>query len=370
MKKSIYSVLLLSIMSLAVPPSATASVLIPGPKSPRSGDRLTVENLKDFVLEISEGSFLLDLSDADISAPYSFCYLGVSDKRFSGESPYSRIYIEEAGDTLLHSGYENGMASVLFSAPVIWYWEGIQVGDSITGSYRGSGSFCSRLHLDQEGVFVTKMPAEGLVVLPSGDSLRHVQMVVTTRSIFTECSPIDTLCMHESDVMQRLSAMTGKDCRFYAPGYRYPIVELSELSVGGTDKPRHRSAIFCSPSSQEELAYDEENETIRGMLFQSRYGASGSVSEGSEQDAESRPYRVLQDDTAHRLTVTYDLPEAATVSALLCNSRGMVYQSVTQHHDAGIGYTLTLSYAGLHHGQYAVRLSIGEETFMEMFNVK
>lgn len=369
MKKSFYCALLVSIMSLAVPPSAAASVNAPGPKTPRAGDRLRMETLKDFVLDISEGFFLLDLSEAEFSNPSSFDYLGVSDKRLAGEGPYSRIYIEEAGDTSYYCGYEDGKTSVLFSTPVARYWEGIHVGDSITGSYAGLGSFCNRLHLVQEGTYVTKMPAEGIIVLPSSDTLRHVQMVVTTRRAATASSPIDTLSVYDSDIIQHLSAMTEKVSRFFAPGYRYPIVEISELILEGTDIPLRKSAFFCSPYSQEELAYDEENEAVREMLFLSRRGASGAVLGDNAQDEGIRPYHILQDDAASRLTVTYDLTEASTVRALLCNSHGMVYQSVTQHHDAGSGYTLTLSYAGLYHGQYAVRLSIGEETFMEIFNV-
>ena len=354
-------------MSLALPSSAVSATTAPGPKTPRTDDRLRIEPLKDVAFEISEDSFLLDLTGANLSAPFFSEILGVSDTRLAVESPNSRIYIEEAGDTLLYGGNENGKTSVLFSMPVIWYWDGIHTGDSIAGSYSGSGSYCNRLRLNQEGTFVTKMEAEGVVVLPDGDSLRHVQMVATTRRIATSSFPTDTLSDCDSDLIQHLSAMTEKTCRFYAPGYRYPIVELSELYKEGNDKPRNQSALFCSPFSQEELAYDEENEAIREALSRICHTPSGP--EGSGQDEGRRPYCIVQDDAASRMTVTYDLPEASVVRALLCNSHGMVFQSVTEHHGAGSGYTLTLSYAGLHHGQYAVRLTFGSDVFMETFNL-
>ena len=72
--------------------------------------------------------------------------------------------------------------------------------------------------------------------------------------------------------------------------------------------------------------------------------------------------------TRPRPTITYDLDSSASLRAVLASTMGVVYRSAEQTHEAGTGYSLTLSYSGLPHGQYVVFISAGGITHTAKFN--
>ena len=66
-------------------------------------------------------------------------------------------------------------------------------GDSISGYFSGTGRYCDKLFLRRYGTYLTKADATGSLVLPEGDTLRHVLRLHTERLVGTELTPIDTL---------------------------------------------------------------------------------------------------------------------------------------------------------------------------------
>ena len=69
------------------------------------------------------------------------------------------------------------------------------------------------------------------------------------------------------------------------------------------------------------------------------------------------------------LTLHLTLSGPACVSLLLSDASGITWRSASQAFDNGGDKLLTVSYAGLPHGQYAVRISCGTDTFTEKFSV-
>ena len=340
---------------------------------PRHGDVLQVQTVSGIQVDSNQGGFLLNLSDMkETGLQFRVSFSGVSSTDLSCETPLHRSTLGMCGDTLFLHGLADGKTTVVYDHPIVWLSDALLAGDSLVGSFHGRGTFCDRLQVEQEGTLVSRAQTDGALILPSGDTLRNVLMVVTNCHFSTACLPTDSISfpMHNwlSEESQHLSDMTVSTSRFYARGYRYPLVEISEWYPTGIASSLRSSAMYCPPTMQEELAFDEENETLRSLLRQEPQDPFRESPSDSENG--NRPYSFLQDDVARCLTFTYDLGEPATVHALLCNTEGMVYRSATQHHETGRGYMLTLNYSGLHHGQYVVRFSLGSETFMETFQIR
>ena len=249
-------------------------------------------------------------------------------------------------------------------------------GDSIMGIYGGTGSYGDKLFVREYGSYHTKMDATGCIILPDGDTLRHVSRVVTDRLVYAEVALSDSMqmvygdsipvytedsirCHIATDVpMQRV-----REERWYAAGYRYPILERVVCRAASDGNIISRSVLYYPPSAQEaQLPYDEENEAIRNLIARGEYHDEIDSDANAPDRSEAEPvihYTLIQNAEARTVTISYDLDASATVRCVLADSKGVVYRTAEQTNAAGTGYSLPLSYSGLPHGQYVVYISAG-----------
>lgn len=254
-------------------------------------------------------------------------------------------------------------------------------GDSIMGIYGGTGSYGDKLFVREYGNYVTHMDATGSIILPDGDTLRHVSRVVTDRQVYAEVALSDSMQMVYGDsipiydrdsinchMMADVPQQRVREYRWYAAGYRYPILETIECRNATDDQLVSRATLYYPPSAQEnQLAYDEENQMIRNLIARGEYQKEGDT--GSDSNTESIiHYTFSQNQEAGTVTISYSLDATATVRFVLASAMGMVYQTVEQTNAEGAGYSVTLNYNGLPRGQYVVYISAGGQTQAIKFN--
>jgi hypothetical protein len=254
-------------------------------------------------------------------------------------------------------------------------------GDSIMGIYGGTGSYGDKLFVREYGNYVTRMDATGSIILPDGDTLRHVSRVVTDRLVYAEVALSDSMQMVYGDsipiydrdsinchMMADVPQQRVREYRWYAAGYRYPILETIECRNATDDQLVSRATLYYPPSAQEnQLAYDEENQMIRNLIARGEYQKEGDT--GSDSNTESIiHYTFSQNQEAGTVTISYSLDATATVRFVLASAMGMVYQTVEQTNAEGAGYSVTLNYHGLPRGQYVVYISAGGQTQAIKFN--
>ena len=260
-------------------------------------------------------------------------------------------------------------------------------GDSIMGIYGGTGSYGDKLFVREYGNYVTRMDATGSIILPDGDTLRHVSRQTTDRWVYADIALADSLqmvygdsipvytedsirCHIATDVpMQRV-----REERWYAAGYRYPILERVVCRAASDGNIISRSVLYYPPSAQEaQLPYDEENEAIRNLIARGEYHDETDSDANAPDSSEAEPvihYTLIQNAEARTVTISYDLDASATVRCVLADSKGIVYRTAEQTNAAGTGYSLALSYSGLPHGQYVVYISAGGLTQAVKFNAQ
>ena len=254
-------------------------------------------------------------------------------------------------------------------------------GDSIMGIYGGTGSYGDKLFVREYGNYVTRMDATGNIILPDGDTLRHVSRQTTDRWVYADIALADSLQMVYGDSIPvytedsiRYNIATDvpmqrvREERWYAAGYRYPILETIECRNATDDQLVSKATLYYPPSAQEnQLAYDEENQMIRNLIARGEYQKEGDT--GSDSNTESIiHYTFSQNQEAGTVTISYSLDATATVRFVLASAMGMVYQTVEQTNAEGAGYSVTLNYNGLPRGQYIVYISAGGQTQAIKFN--
>lgn len=310
------------------------------------------------------------LEDMDLSSKtFKTKYTSAGDTLMAVERG-DRTYFSQDKGTVSIIGSENYMEQISYDMPETWLQFPMQQGDSVSGYFNGTGKYCDRLFMRRFGTYQTKADAAGKLVLPDGDTLRNVIRLHTERYVGMVAAPIDTMkykipAFTVDSIVRRLATdsvrMREDVYRWYAEGYRYPILEAKTVIYG--EEKLSEEMYYCPPEMQEQLAYDEENKQAR-----TRLGTEEATSDvnGDTDHHDSFRYSISRDEGSGTITVSYSSESDVKVNALLANSLGYVYRRASRSD----GSAITLSYSGLPRGQYIIHITAGQDHYAEKFHVR
>lgn len=337
--------------------------------------------VKGFSLNDTKGVWSLE--EAEISkGSYDAEYTNETDTMIAVEQGNRTYYSQDRGSVSI-IGSENFMELISYDMPETWLTFPMQMGDSVCGYFNGSGPYCERFFLRRYGTYKTKADAAGKIVLPQGDTLRNVLRLHTERYVGTIAVPIDTMqykipAFTVDSIVQHLapdSAKVREDIyRWYAEGYRYPILEAKTLSY--CDSMLTEEMYYCPPEIQEQLPLDEENKQTRARLAEEEQARWQMPSPSPLPDDptnrrgnEHFRYDITQPNDSDQVTIHYDTDHDTRVTALISNGLGYVYRRADETCPAGSGQ-LSLSSAGLRKGQYIIYINVDGNQYAEKVNVK
>ena len=128
-------------------------------------------------------------------------------------------------------------------------------------------------------------------------------------------------------------------------------------------EPQLAVTLYCPPEEQRTL-YDEQNEQLRQLL------AEADREGGSTEDGLPSPMsRCDVSVSGGTVTIAYDLTQPATISALVCNTQGMLFLQQSQTSPAGTGYQLTLNCSALRSGEYVVYMNVNGQVTSRKINL-
>lgn len=343
--------------------------------SVRPTDELRLQLVGAAESAVGPESFVLELSRQEDGETAEWTKLFATDIAedtlttiFQGCRSY---YVEHDNEVML-CGVENPQLRIVYDRPEAWLRFPMMLGDSLTGYFHGVGSYCEQLAVRKLGSFATLADAEGTIVTPDGDSLRHALRLHTRRQVITLSSPIDTL--HKAlavftldSICRHLSADSVRfvedACRYYMPGYRYPVVERSAL-LSDDGATLACTTYYFPPEMQAGLPLDETNLEVRRSLWNSNADAGQTTTV-----AAAKPYAATTDEAARTITVKLALGQPPVgVSLQLCNVQGMPLRSVSSQ-SVDVGQPLSISYGGLRPGQYVLHVQIEAMLYSEKFVV-
>lgn len=335
--------------------------------------------VKGFSLSNTKGVW--NLEEAELSEEsYNTEYTTETDTLMAVERGNRTYYSQDRGAVSI-IGSENFMELMSYDMPETWLQFPMQVGDSVAGYFNASGLYCERFFMRRYGTYKTKADALGMLVLPQGDTLRNVIRLHTERYVGTITVPIDTMekkipAFTVDSIIRHLAPDTAKVredvYRWYAEGYRYPVLEAKTLSY--RDSLLTEEMYYCPPDMQRTLANDEENEQIRTRLAEEERARWLASSPNEDSNPKSRgkngfTYNLPQDDNSDLVTINYSTDHATKMTALVTNALGYVYRRTDQSCAVGSGQT-TIDCSGLHHGQYILYINVDGEKYVEKVNLK
>ena len=248
-------------------------VLIEKPTSNPQLDVKGTNSMWDFSnLQIGEDDYRVDYSMSDND----------SEDLVRCHERDTRYTYDLQGDSVLIKGFENRLSRMDYDTPEAYLHFPMYYGDSITGYFHGIGKYCDLLALRNYGMYTTKADGLGCILFSDNDTLKNVLRLHTVRIIASKeyaIELIDSLSPFTADSINYYmtvdTALIRMDIyRWYADGYRYPIMETRVRSNPRTEVVYSSLSYFYPPSEQATLSYDPDNEEIRTDLSGSNGGGS------------------------------------------------------------------------------------------------
>ena len=299
----------------------------------------------------------------------------------------TRFYYQSTPTALLLYGYENNTTCVSYDHPELILNLPLEYGKKWQRFFHGTAIHGDKVFMRQFGSSSVEVDGTGVMLLPEGDTLRfvsrvhiqetaveqHFPMISTAENLRAMTDSISPFT--EDSIRQHLvkdSLLTETNIyRWYAVGYRYPIMEMITVGAKGA-APHYTFASYCAPDEQNTID-DSENEDIRKWLAQIDHLNYGAISKNSSSSASIANNSLIKNVGVNVsgpvVHVCYDLTAEATVKVLLCNVQGMVLRQSSRHDSSGTGYELQLNSVGLSHGQYVLYLNVDGEIISHTVNI-
>lgn len=345
----------------------------------RAGDELTKHQIAYKEPGRSGIHVLWDLGETEpTNENYELSYTedeSHKDSLIIGTEHRTMYYYHTTDNSLTLNGFENNTTKVSYDMPEVLLKFPMSYGDSISGCFHGTGTYCDKVALRTFGRYVTKADAAGMLILPDGDTIRNVLRIHTERSVYGEYFHIDslkTISKHPYSA-ERIDKQ-GDKCqtvirndvyRWYAQGYRYPILETLQTHTDEDGiENRFTTAFYYPPSEQNNLEYDNENREIQERLIlhggDFRNPLSGKA--GFTYNA------YISDDGVIRFE--YGISSEAEISYAIYTPDGKtLYDSGTKRHAGGV-YKEQFNTAGYAKGVYLINIRVNDNRYAEKILLK
>lgn len=350
---------------------------------PRANDTIVKQCVEYRDPGRSGANVLWDFSELELlDDAYTISYGQIGDS-LTGTEHRTTYYYGVSGDSLFFHGYEKNTTWMKYVRPELLLKYPVHYGDSLQSYYQGLGKYCTDLSLDVMGTTDVKADAYGFMVLPSGDTLRHVLRVRSFKRM-AEGSDILDLRRFERSLLSPLLPIDSIDCRlsndtaileietfrWYALGYRYPVFEtVRGVTVKNKEsKEFFAFSFFYSPQEHAYLSDDMVNLALLSVEEVRSRVEKKSVSYDGNENSLGRDilnYNVYWETSDETVRLDYRLSGDAEVAVYLYGMQGrtLVVCPVKNYPDGF--YSQEFDFLEMDSGQYLLLMVVNGKRYTE-----
>lgn len=265
-------------------------------------------------------------------------------------------YYKLSNDTLYAVGMESPLIRLDYSSQLLNMNYPFSYGDSISRPFIGEGVYCGDHPFREQGTLTIVGDATGSMIVRD-DTLPDVLRTYTLKS-YSICMDIDSAALDTA----RLKQVIEERYDWYARGYRYPVfTTLTSTSYNNMQEIGTVQKAYCMLPDTQCLLIDSVNEDIRRTDSLLR-------SEQARANMDIMHYTVSINGNI--VSIEYSLDEDANVSALISDTRGIIYRRNRQYNSKGSGYYISLDCSGLNHGQYILYINVNGNVYNQKITIQ
>lgn len=329
----------------------------------RIGDEITVCQLK-FQKNI------WNLSDVQvINKDHNVCFLDILPEHITKISGGQRTYYEQNSDGIMILGYEDPLSKVNYNLKEKWLLFPMTIRQQTEGYFNGEGIYCDKLFMREFGYYKTEADTLGTIVVNDEDSINNVLRIHTTRYKSRIFTPIDTIHHNIPEfTIDSISNFLANDdsklkeeiYRYFAPGYRYPIL----LSYQLTDTKNNvisQNLYYFPAENQTFLPLDEENAIIREC---------GNLNSANELKASNSDINYIfhYDTQGKNVQLNLTAKKELTINLAIADRAGIIYKKRNMLLQSGENTDINISVDDLRPGEYILNISSDENIYIEKFS--
>jgi hypothetical protein len=182
---------------------------------------------------------------------------------------YTMYYQMFDGNRLWTLGHENPTNLLHYTEPLLSGVFPLAFGDKDAQNYVAEGFYSSTDSVSTCGNVKIEADAEGMLLLPSGDTVKNVLRVKTVQRIENKIKVADNI--GDTIFVSRDTVVVShlRNYKWYAKGYRYPVfetVQIRENRDAQNEREIFGTSFFYPPQEHFYLETDEENLAVLDSL--------------------------------------------------------------------------------------------------------
>ena len=367
-----------AILLLSIPLTITAQI-VQRYNSPRSGDEIIKQQVEfkdpgregenviwDFgKLKSINNRYSLTYSSPDL-LDNSYYILGRDTIQANNDSvryligtEHSTMYYLQVKDNSLYVlGHENATTSLKYTPSLLSMAYPTNYNEPHQKEYQSKGLYSCRIPFESQGEIKQTADAYGVMILPSGDTLKNVMRVKTVQTIK------ETIFDVNNNVNTILD-MNVENYKWFSKGYRYPIFETIKTIPQDSTANEFSTAFFFPPQEHLYLDTDPDNLAVLDSLWNIDHKIPDVTDPIQEQPNANLSYNFYPNPVESILAVEYYLEKPSSVTISLYNLEGRLIKTVVKPIFSSGVYSEQIDCSSLAKGTYIISIGTGYKVYSD-----
>ena len=367
-----------AILLLSIPLTITAQI-VQRYNSPRSGDEIIKQKVEfkdpgregenviwDFgKLKSINNRYSLTYSSPDL-LDNSYYILGRDTIQANNDSvryligtEHSTMYYLQVKDNSLYVlGHENATTSLKYTPSLLSMAYPTNYNEPHQKEYQSKGLYSCRIPFESQGEIKQTADAYGIMILPSGDTLKNVMRVKTVQTIK------ETIFDVNNNVNTILD-MNVENYKWFSKGYRYPIFETIKTIPQDSTANEFSTAFFFPPQEHLYLDTDPDNLAVLDSLWNIDHKIPDVTDPIQEQPNANLSYNFYPNPVESILAVEYYLEKPSSVTISLYNLEGRLIKTVVKPIFSSGVYSEQIDCSSLAKGTYIISIGTGYKVYSD-----
>ncbi len=367
-----------AILLLSIPLTITAQI-VQRYNSPRSGDEIIKQQVEfkdpgregenviwDFgKLKSINNRYSLRYSSPNL-LENSYYILGRDTIQANNDSvryligtEHSTMYYLQVKDNSLYVlGHENATTSLKYTPSLLSMAYPTNYNEPHQKQYQSKGLYSCRIPFESQGEIKQTADAYGVMILPSGDTLKNVMRVKTVQTIK------ETIFDVNNNVNTILD-MNVENYKWFSKGYRYPIFETIKTIPQDSTANEFSTAFFFPPQEHLYLDTDPDNLAVLDSLWNIDHKMPEEQLPTEDNPNVNFSYNFYPNPVETILTVEYYLEKPSSVTISLYNLDGRLIKTLVKPASASGVYTEQIDCSSLAKGPYIISIGTGYKVYSD-----
>ena len=275
-----------------------------------------------------------------------------------GTEHSTMYYLQVKDNSQYVLGHENATTSLKYTPPLLSMAYPINYREFHQEEYQSKGLYSCRIPFESQGQIQQIADAYGVMILPTGDTLKNVMRVKTVQTIKETIFDIN-------NNINTILNMNVENYKWFSKGYRYPIFETIKTIPQDSSANEFSTAFFFPPQKHLYLDTDPDNLAVLDSLWNIDHKIPDVTDPTEDNPNANLSYNFYPNPVETILTVEYYLEQSSSVTISLYNLEGRLIKTIVKPVSESGVYNEQIDCSSLAKGTYIINIGTGYKVYSD-----